>query len=90
VDVLARLRALITPSGRFSDKSSFGDFSNGFSQSYAVLTLARAGSVPPAAVSFLAGTACPDGGFPQDVRRCVVHVGRGHDGGRGAGAGGRG
>ena len=65
VDVLARLRALITPSGRFSDKSSFGDFSNGFSQSYAVLTLARAGSVPPAAVSFLAGTACPDGGFPQ-------------------------
>lgn len=65
VDVLARLRALITPSGRFSDKSSFGDFSNGFSQSYAVLTLARAGSVPPAAVSFLAGSACPDGGFPQ-------------------------
>lgn len=67
VDLLARLRALITPSGRFSDKSSFvpfQDFSNGFSQSYAVLTLARAGSVPPTAVSFLAGSACPDGGFP--------------------------
>jgi LPXTG-motif cell wall-anchored protein len=67
VDLLARLRALITPSGRFSDKSSFvpyQDFSNGFSQSYAVLTLVRAGSVPPAAVSFLAGSACPDGGFP--------------------------
>ena len=65
VDLLTRLRARITASGRFTDKSSFGDFSNGFSQSYAVLTLARAGSVPPAAVSFLAGSACPDGGFPQ-------------------------
>jgi LPXTG-motif cell wall-anchored protein len=67
VDLLARLRALITPTGRFSDKSSFvpyQDFSNGFSQSYAVLTLVRAGSVPPAAVSFLAGSACRDGGFP--------------------------
>jgi LPXTG-motif cell wall-anchored protein len=65
VDVLARLRARLTASGRFSDASAFGDFSNGFSQSYAVLTLTRAGSVPPAAVSFLAGSACPDGGFPQ-------------------------
>jgi LPXTG-motif cell wall-anchored protein len=64
VDVLARLKARITASGRFTDKSSFGDFSNGFSQSYAVLALVRAGSVPPSAVSFLAGTACPDGGFP--------------------------
>jgi LPXTG-motif cell wall-anchored protein len=68
VDLLARLRALITPSGRFSDKSSFvpyTDFSNGFSQSYAVLALARAGGpVPPTAVSFLAGTACPGGGYP--------------------------
>jgi LPXTG-motif cell wall-anchored protein len=66
VDLLARLRALLTPSGRFSDKSSFvpyQDFSNGFSQSYAVLTLARAGAVPPTAVTFLAGTACPGGGF---------------------------
>ncbi len=69
VDLLARLRALLTPSGRFSDKSSFvpyQDFSNGFSQSYAVLTLERAGAVPPAAVSFLAGSACPGGGLPQD------------------------
>jgi LPXTG-motif cell wall-anchored protein len=68
VDLLARLRALITPSGRFSDKSSFvpyTDFSNGFSQSYAVLALVRAGgAVPPTAVSFLAGTACPGGGYP--------------------------
>jgi LPXTG-motif cell wall-anchored protein len=69
VDLLARLRALITPSGRFSDKSSFvpyTDFSNGFSQAYAVLTLARAGSVPPTAVTFLADAACPGGGFPLD------------------------
>jgi LPXTG-motif cell wall-anchored protein len=64
VDLLARLRARMTASGRFTDKPA-PDFSNGFSQSYAVLTLVRAGSVPPAAVSFLAGSACPDGGFPQ-------------------------
>jgi LPXTG-motif cell wall-anchored protein len=64
VDLLARLRERLTASGRFSDKSSFGDFSNGFSQSYAVLTLVRAGSVPPGAVSFLAGSVCPGGGFP--------------------------
>jgi LPXTG-motif cell wall-anchored protein len=64
VDLLTRLRARLTASGRFTDKSSFGDFSNGFSQSYGVLALARAGSVPPSAVTFLAGSACPDGGFP--------------------------
>ena len=76
VDLLARLRERLTASGRFSDKSSFvpfQDFSNGFSQSYAVLTLVRAGSVPPSAVSFLAGSACPDGGFPLqfDQPSCV-------------------
>jgi LPXTG-motif cell wall-anchored protein len=38
-----------------------------------VLTLARSGSVPPNAVSFLAGSACPDGGFPLhfDQASCV-------------------
>ena len=76
VDLLARLRERLTASGRFSDKSSFvpfQDFSNGFSQSYAVLTLVRAGSVAPSAVSFLAGSACPDGGFPLqfDQPSCV-------------------
>lgn len=76
VNLLARLRERLTASGRFSDKSSFvpfQDFSNGFSQSYAVLTLVRAGSVAPSAVSFLAGSACPDGGFPLqfDQPSCV-------------------
>jgi len=64
VDLLARLRGLQAPSGRFSDRSVFGDFSNAFSQSFAVLTLHRAGGAPAAAVSFLAASQCPDGGFP--------------------------
>jgi LPXTG-motif cell wall-anchored protein len=38
-----------------------------------VLTLARAGSAPPTAVSFLAGSACSNGGFPLqfDASPCV-------------------
>lgn len=68
VDLPARLRALLTPSGRFSDKSAFGDFSNAFSQSLAVLALDRTpGGAPAPAVNFLAGTQCADGGFPLDL-----------------------
>src|SRR5262249_23117113 len=52
--LLTELRALRAPSGRFSDTSQFGDFSNGFSQSLAILALHRAGGsgAPAAAVSF--------------------------------------
>ncbi len=65
VDLPARLRGLLTPSGRFSDRSEFGDFSNAFTQSLAIITLRRtAGGVPASAVNFAAGTQCPDGGFP--------------------------
>jgi hypothetical protein len=70
-DLLGELRALQAASGRFSDKFSTepgdGDFSSSFSQSLAVLALHRAGGagVPAAAVDFLAGSQCPDGGFPQ-------------------------
>jgi hypothetical protein len=66
VDLLARLRALLTPSGRFSDKSQYGDFSNAFGQAYAILALDRAGGAPAPAVDFLAGSECPGGGFPLD------------------------
>ncbi|WP_370941946.1 peptidase [Amycolatopsis sp. cg5] len=65
VDLPSRLRALATPSGRFSDHSQFGDYSNAFSQSLAIIALKRTpGGVPAAAVDFAAGTQCADGGFP--------------------------
>ncbi|MEV0679188.1 peptidase [Actinosynnema sp. NPDC050436] len=67
VDLIAGLTALQAESGRFSDKSKWGDYSNTFSQSLAVITLARHGEAPAKAVEFLLGTACPDGGFPLDI-----------------------
>ena len=69
VDLLARLRALLAPSGRFSDKSQYGDFSNAFGQSYAILALDRAGGAPAGAVAYLVGSECPDGGFPLDFEK---------------------
>src|SRR5262249_29491804 len=64
--LLTELRALLAPSGRFSDASQFGDFSNGFSQSLAVLALPRAGGcgAAGAAAGFLAHSQCSAGGFP--------------------------
>jgi hypothetical protein len=64
VDLLARLARLLTKSGRYSDHSKFGDFSNAFSQSLAILAVSRHGKVPVSAVNFLVRTECEDGGFP--------------------------
>ncbi|RSM75076.1 peptidase [Amycolatopsis sp. WAC 01375] len=64
VDLKAGLLSSLTPSGRFSDRSEYGDYSNALSQSLALLALDRTGDVPERAVTFLAGTQCPDGGFP--------------------------
>ena len=64
VNLPARLAALLKPSGRYSDHSKFGDFSNAFSQALAVIATKRLGGAAPSAVSFLAGTECSDGGFP--------------------------
>ena len=65
VDLPARLRSLLAPSGRFTDRSAFGDFSNAFGQSYAILALNRtAGKAPAGASAFLAGEQCADGGVP--------------------------
>lgn len=65
VDLVARLEGLLTPSGRFSDRSEFGDFSNAFTQSLAIITLSRTtGGAPASSVTFAATTQCPDGGFP--------------------------
>jgi hypothetical protein len=64
VDLIARLLKLLKPSGRFSDQSSYGDFSNAFSQALAIIALQRHGTVPVKAVRFLRGTECKNGGFP--------------------------
>ena len=70
-DLIAGLKALQAPSGRYSDRSQFGDFSNAFTQSYAVLALKDT-----LATSFLAGSQCPDGGFPVtfETSPCVSDV----------------
>ncbi|MFE7633273.1 prenyltransferase/squalene oxidase repeat-containing protein [Kitasatospora sp. NPDC057518] len=65
VDLPARLRSLQTAEGRFSDRSQWGDYSNAFGQSLAVIALHRTpGGAPAAAVDFLANSQCADGGFP--------------------------
>jgi hypothetical protein len=73
VNLVARLAALLTPSGQYSDVSAYGDYSNAFSQALAVIALSRRGGAPATAVSFLAGTECADGGFPLDFAQptCV-------------------
>lgn len=76
-DLLADLQSLETEEGRFSDRSEFGDFSTGISQSLALLALERAGDGPSdAAVSFLADAACDDGGIPVqfDADTCTSDV----------------
>ncbi|GAA3867969.1 hypothetical protein GCM10022243_37060 [Saccharothrix violaceirubra] len=77
VDLEAGLLALLTPSGRFSDQSAWGDYSNAFTQSLALLALDRTSAgAPTTAVDFLVGTQCPDGGFPLffGVTPCVSDV----------------
>ncbi|MEV0392078.1 peptidase [Polymorphospora rubra] len=65
VDLVAQLRSLEDPSGRFADRSAWGDYSNAFSQSFALLALDRTPAGAPAtAAAFLAGSRCADGGYP--------------------------
>ncbi|HEV7655934.1 MAG TPA: prenyltransferase/squalene oxidase repeat-containing protein [Mycobacteriales bacterium] len=67
IDVLGRLSAQLTASGRFSNVPAEADNSNAFGQALAQLALARTpDGVPAAAVTFLAGSQCPGGGFPLD------------------------
>ncbi|MEU7175279.1 hypothetical protein ABZ949_27790 [Micromonospora tulbaghiae] len=68
VDLIARLRSLQTPAGRFSDRSAYGDYSNAFSQSFALLALDRtAAGAPPAAHGDPGHDAVSGGG--QQVQR---------------------
>lgn len=69
VDLASRLASLLTASGRYEDRSAYGDYSNAFSQALAVLATARDGGAPAAAVSYLAGSQCADGGFPLEFEQ---------------------
>ena len=64
VNLLRRLSRLLRKSGRYSDHSKFGDFSNAFSQSFAILALSRHGGAPASAARFLIASECKNGGFP--------------------------
>lgn len=67
-DLVAQLQSLEASTGRFSDRSDYGDFSNVLGQSFGVLFLTAANGVEPsdAAVQFLQDAQCDDGGFPVD------------------------
>lgn len=73
-DLIGELTALRAPSGRFADRSQFGDFSNAFTQSYALFALGR--STPAQAVAYLRNSQCADGGFPVafETQPCVSDV----------------
>lgn len=67
-DLVSTLAGLETSSGRFSDHSAFGDYSNTIGQALAIIALARAGgTVSTQAVSFLLAQQCSDGGFRNDL-----------------------
>lgn len=68
-DLLADLAGLATETGRYSDLSAYGDYSNTITQSLALIVLARTQQpVPASAVAFLIGQQCADGGFQAQVR----------------------
>jgi hypothetical protein len=62
------LRTIMTASGpeagRFADQGNTPDSSNGFSQAFGIMALARtSGGVPAAATTFLLAQQCPSGAF---------------------------
>jgi len=62
--LLACLQGTVTP-GRFSDSSAFGDFSNVFGQSFAIMDFVKApsGTVAADGAAYLESQQCPSGGF---------------------------
>jgi hypothetical protein len=71
VDLVAELEARQQEDGRYTDESSFGDFSSVISQSLGVLGLHRTATASPSddAIAFLAAQRCGDGGFPAELDR---------------------
>ena len=70
VDLIALLLGRIGPDGRATDRGALGDLSSTASQALAVLALDRAGAdaaTTTRAATFLAGTACPEGGFAAEL-----------------------
>lgn len=61
-ELLATMSTTAPDLGRFRNAGG-GDTSNGFTQSLAVIGLARTGGVPSAAVDHLLAQQCPSGGF---------------------------
>jgi hypothetical protein len=63
-DLLGTLTGLEKPNGRFSDVSKYGDSSNTFGQSFALIGLHRAGgTVSTNARAYLLNQQCANGGF---------------------------
>lgn len=74
VDLVAQLKGLEKSSGRFSDVSSYGDYSNALTQSLAIIALTKAGAPADAkATNYLLTLRCSDGGFRMmdDGTACV-------------------
>ena len=69
LDLVDLLESREQDSGRFTDDSESGDFSNAISQSLAVLALERTADTAPSttAVDYLVDQACEDGGFPEQL-----------------------
>ncbi|MGQ0832027.1 MAG: hypothetical protein ACT4OV_10155 [Microthrixaceae bacterium] len=66
-ELRARLETSGTDAGRFTDRSDYGDYSNGLGQALAVMALARTtDGVPAPALTFLLAQQCPGGGFRGD------------------------
>jgi hypothetical protein len=63
-DLRTIMTASGTQTGRFADQGNTPDSSNGFSQAFGILALARtSGGVPAGAVTYLLAQQCPSGGF---------------------------
>lgn len=73
VNLIARLGTLLAKSGRYSDHSAYGDYSNAFSQSLVIIALRRDGGAPAKAVRFLMSSECKNGGYPLNFaqKTCV-------------------
>lgn len=65
--LVTTLQGMETPTGRFSDVSQYGDYSNALGQSFAVIGLHRAGAdVSGKPVDYLLTLQCPNGSFRLD------------------------
>lgn len=73
-DLVTQLKGLEKTSGRFSDASSYGDYSNALTQSLAIVALTKAGvPVDAKATAYLLSLRCGDGGFRMmdDGKACT-------------------